>query len=134
MITRTRVKHIARQAFTLMEVLVVVAILLVLAGSAGVLYMKYLEDARYDTAKTKAVMLGDACEAYKIRHGTYPDSLDTLAMPDADGGKPSIEQSMLFDPWQQRYVLDHTGQHHNGLKCDVYSPGPPGENRPVGNW
>ena len=48
---RRETRAAARAAFTLMEMLVVVAILVVLAGAGGVIYMRYLEDARRDTAK-----------------------------------------------------------------------------------
>ena len=43
----------ARGGFTLMELLVVVAILVVLAGAAVPIYMTYLENAKKSTAWTK---------------------------------------------------------------------------------
>ena len=40
-----------RSAFTLMEMLVVVAILVVLAGAAVPIYMRYLNEAKKDRAR-----------------------------------------------------------------------------------
>src|SRR5260370_28599363 len=68
-----------RVAFTLMEVLVVCAILVVLAGVGGVIYMQYLENAKKDIAKTQLQILTGAVEVYKLHNGDFPPNLAALA-------------------------------------------------------
>ena len=112
----------ARVGFTLMEVLVVVAILVVLAGVGGVIYMRYLEDAKRDIAKTNVQSLAQAVEAYKLRNGDYPDSLLVLTEPQ-DNGSAYLEESALVDPWQQPYVYERENRNQRTGKPRIYSHG-----------
>jgi general secretion pathway protein G len=132
-------KHTAvvRGAFTLMEMLVVVAILVVLAGAAVPIYMKYLDEAKVDRARLDCQMIADACQAYKIRNGDYPASLQILTQPDAQGGTASLEVSALLDPWGREYHYQAPGTHNAATgKPDVWSDGPrPGDaSSMIGNW
>ncbi len=125
-----------RSAFTLMEMLVVVAILVVLAGAGGIIYMRYLEEAKKDTARVQAITLADQASMYRIKYGDYPATLADLAQPGQDGSTPYIEVSALIDPWQRPYQYDPQGTRNSGLKPDVWSDGPePGNPLSiVGNW
>lgn len=128
---------VKRAGFTLMEVLVVVAILVVLAGTGGVIYIRYLDDAKKDQARIQVQTLTKAAETFQIRNGDYPPSLALLAQPQADGSKPYLEQTALIDPWGRPYEYAHPGQHHALTgKPDVWSHGPnPGDpNGAIGNW
>lgn len=98
-----------RAAFTLLEVLIVVAILIVLAGVGGIAMMKYLDDSKKSAAKLQIATLEKAAKAYEIKNGGPPASLDTLLQPDADGSAPSIERAeALVDPWGNHYQYDPT--------------------------
>ena len=92
-IRRTR----RRAAFTLLEVLVVVAIIVMLAGMAvGV--MSYLERAREDTAVINASTVKKALLDYKIRHGDWPGGgLNDLV------NEGTLKADNLMDPWKQMY-------------------------------
>ena len=130
-------RRAVRRAFTLMEVLVVVAILVILAGTGGVIYMRHLDDAKKDRARMDVQMLTQQAEAYQVKYGEYPASLVVLTQPTADGGKPFLEQSALFDPWGRPYQYAYPGQHHTLTgKPDVWSQGPrPGDaGGIIGNW
>jgi general secretion pathway protein G len=112
-----------RAAFTLMEVLVVAAILVVLAGVGGVVYMNYLDRARVDKARIDVKMLSDAVEAFKINNGDYPSDLSVLTLPQE--GRPAVlEQSALFDPWGHPYIFEPSNRHQLTGKPRVYSQGP----------
>jgi general secretion pathway protein G len=127
----------ARSAFTLMEMLVVVAILVVLAGAGGVIYMRQLDDAKKDTAKAQCHLLAQTAEAYYTKYGDWPGSLASLTQPTADGGKPYLEPSALVDPWGREYQYQVPGQHHASTgKPDVWSQGGnlADPNGSVGNW
>ena len=132
--SRVAARSTFRAGFTLMELLVVVALLVVLAGTGGVIYMNYLEGAKEDVAKSQVQVLTEAAQMYQIKTGSYPPDLNTLTQPTADGKVASLETSALIDPWQRPYQYQYPGQHHPGQnKPDVWSTGPDG-NTQIGNW
>jgi general secretion pathway protein G len=113
--TRRPVAH-RRAAFTLLEVLVVVAILVILAAVAGVYVFGYLEDAKIDTARSQCALFETQCKAYMAKNGgNPPQSLMELVAP-SDGRQPLIEggPAALNDPWQQG------GQYQLELRQDNY--------------
>ena len=123
----------ARSAFTLLEVLIVVAILVVLASVSSIFVFRYLDDAKIGAAKTSAAAISRAIEAYEIKFGSQPESLQQLIQP-PDGGKPFIEggQEALVDPWGRQFQYDASGPRHGGQKPDVFTLDPQGQ--PIGNW
>jgi general secretion pathway protein G len=136
MVVRQRSGHV-RGGFTLMEILVVVAIIVVLAGAAVPLYMRFLDQSKVDRARIDCNSLSQMAEAYKLRYGDFPASLDILAQPQQDGSPPYIPPSGLVDPWGRRYEYAPQGQHNALLqKPDIWTQGPkPGDpNGMVGNW
>jgi len=131
--SRSAARRMVRAGFTLMELLVVVAILVVLAGTGGVIYMNYLEGAREDVARAQVQELTQAAEAYKIRYGDYPQNLALLTQPASDG-KVYLEPHALLDPWQRPYNYAYPGAHHTTMqKPDIWSGGKDG-NVQIGNW
>jgi len=137
----------ARQAFTLLEILVALAILGLLAGLAisnvsGILGGESPKVARIfvnDTMKT-------ALTTYRIQIGDYPstaEGLQALVIPPADkvdrwhgpyidvnGGK--IPQ----DPWGHDYKYAYPG-NHNKDSYDLWSLGKDGVDGTaddIGNW
>jgi general secretion pathway protein G len=80
-----------REAFTLLEVLVVVAILVVLASVAGIYIFRYLEDAKADATVLKMQQLERACKNFAVKNdGQFPPDLTALIAP-GDGTDPFIE-------------------------------------------
>jgi general secretion pathway protein G len=133
MVVRNRQQVLARAAFTLMELLVVVAILVVLAGVGGYYYIKHLDDARIDAARLQVKTLTQAAEAYYVKHGEYPPSLVALTERDPDGGKPYLEQDAIRTPWGTSYQYDPSGPNNGGNKPDIWADAPKGGAR-IGNW
>jgi general secretion pathway protein G len=123
----------ARGGFTLMELLVVVAILVVLAGAAVPMYMKYLDDAKRQMAWTNAKTLEKVCDTYKVKMGDYPSSLRDLAVAGSDG-KPYIEEKDLLDPFGHEYQYAYPGSHSTIGKPDIWSNGAGGNEAQIGNW
>jgi general secretion pathway protein G len=134
---QTRTRRVATRAgFTLMEVLVVVAIIVILAGAGGYIYMSHLENAKKDLAKTGAMALDQQVNAYRVRHGDYPPDLLTLTQPGSDGTPAALESKVLLDPWSRPYVYEPANLHPLTRKPHIYSEGPspgtPGSR--VSNW
>src|SRR5438067_8302609 len=92
-----------RSAFTLLEVLVVVAILVILAGVASISIFRYMEDAKVGRARTDMQALEKAVKTYYTQHGDWPppDQLASAIGPLMDQG-----QAALVDPWGNQYTYE----------------------------
>jgi general secretion pathway protein G len=122
-----------RHAFTLMEVLVVVAILVVLAG-IGVMVFRYLDESKEKIAKMGIKNIETAVTAYKLSHGNYPESLVELTQP-TEGKAAYMEDKALFDPWNHPYVYDPGTQNPKTGMPLIYSQGAnPGSSPQIRNW
>lgn len=126
-----RFKH--RAAFTLMEILLVLAILVVLGSMVTLGYSKIKVESDKKAARAQIQMLEDATKLYILHVGTPPSSLDSLVTLPPDLANPNkwegpyLDKTTLpADPWNQPYqyeVIDPaTG------KFKIWSSGPPGSN------
>jgi general secretion pathway protein G len=132
MIVRKQAAALARAAFTLMEMLVVVAILVVLAGAAVPIYLNYLDNAKRDRVRADFKVLETAIQKYVMDYGSPPPNLVTLTQPHQDGTKAVLDQTALMDPWQHPYQFD--GQlHPTNSRPHLMSQGPPG-GPVIDNW
>ncbi len=94
-----------RAAFTLMEMLVVVAIIVALAAVGGVYLLGYLRSSQESTAKTQMKNLAEQCKVYYMKNNTWPQNLQVLLQPDPkNGNQPYLEDSnKIMDPWGNQY-------------------------------
>jgi general secretion pathway protein G len=125
-----------RSAFTLMEMLVVVAIIVALAGIGGFFLLGQLSSAQEDIAKTQVTgALTHACQAYRIKHQEWPQNLNVLLQKDALGGPYLESPDALLDPWGHQYQYDATGQKNNGMKPDIWTVVQNSNpQKMIGNW
>jgi len=124
-----------RRAFTLMEILIVVAIIVILAGVGTVALFPQLYKAKENEARMKAQQIATAIGAYTTDHdGTPPQSLQVLLTNDGIGGPYLKTSDAIVDPWGNPYQLDPTGSRfHNGSgDPDVFTTTPKG--KIVGNF
>src|SRR5262245_31057900 len=131
-----RVSPALRAAFTLMEMMIVVAILVVLVGIAVPTYMNYLEKSKLKRARADVETLSNAVKMFYADHAHWPQSLEELvAVP---SGKPYVKKTALYDPWDQPYQMTPgLGQEMMALgeeTPDVWSGGPPAAPERIGNW
>jgi len=126
---RKRLKPGKGQAgYTLVELLVVLAILGLLAAIATPQVIKYLNHARVSTAKTEVENLSSALDLFKFDVGRYPTTQEGLsALVTAPAGVatwngPYIKKNAtLNDPWGHPFYYRSPGQHGD---FDIYSYGP----------
>jgi general secretion pathway protein G len=124
-------RAIRRSAFTLLEILVVVAIIVVLAGVGGTYLLQRADEAKEGTAKGQIKTLTDAAQTYKLNNGDYPASLEAMTQAQPNGGSPLIEADQLRDPFNQPFGYDPSGSHNGGMKPDIWCNRP---GRQIGNW
>ncbi|MCB1915083.1 MAG: type II secretion system major pseudopilin GspG [Rhodocyclaceae bacterium] len=133
-----------RQGFTLVELLVVLAILGLLAGLVGPRVLNQLGGAKSKTANVQIKDFEQALELYKLDVGRFPSSDEGLsalvAKPASATGwnGPYLKRKDIpTDPWGRAYQYAAPGQHG---EVDIYSygadgsAGGEGENADVGNW
>jgi general secretion pathway protein G len=128
--------------YTLVELLVVLAILGFLAAIAAPQVLKYLDSSKVSAARTQVESLASAVDLFRLDVGRYPTSQEGLnALVAAPPGLavwrgPYVKKrASLVDPWGRAYRYRAPGQHG---EFDVYSEGPDGEENgeasAIGNW
>jgi general secretion pathway protein G len=139
---RLSTRRISEDGYTLMELLVVLAILGFLAAMATPQVLKYIDRSRASTAKTEVANISSALELYKLDVGRYPTTQEGLtalqkAPPGIDNwnGPYIKKQAGLTDPWGHPYHYRFPGEHSD---FDLYSNGSSdhdgGPKPPVANW
>lgn len=132
------------RGFTLLELLVVLAILGLLAAIVGPQVIRYLGSSRSQTAHVQAKNIVAALELYKLDAGRYPSEAEGLqALVKAPASDPAwngpyiADPAAINDPWGKPYMFKVPGEHG---EIDVFSygadgvAGGTGEAKDVGNW
>jgi general secretion pathway protein G len=130
--------------FTLLELLVVLAIMGLLAAIIGPQVIKYLGSSKTQTARVQIQNIVAALELYKLDVGHYPtqaEGLNALVVaPQSEAGwnGPYLKrETAIKDPWGEPYLYKNPGQHG---EVDVFTlgsdkaEGGTGEAQDVGSW
>lgn len=114
------------KGFTLIELMVVIAILAILATTVGIYVFGALDDADQAKAKAEISNLKTAVKMYRIKNKRLPNTLDEVA-PFLDPPKVPL------DPWGNPYV--YTKEGNSSFKIVSYgadgSPGGSGANADI---
>ncbi len=137
-------RRVYRQSgFTLMELLVVLAILGLLMSLVGPRVLSQLGGAKTKTAAIQIKDLEQSLEMYKLDVGRFPSTDEGLAAlvvkPASSTGwnGPYLKSDVPMDPWKREYHYKYPGEHS---EVDIFSygqngtPGGEGEDSDVGNW
>ncbi|MCH7726840.1 MAG: type II secretion system major pseudopilin GspG [Planctomycetes bacterium] len=121
-----------RKAFTLMELLLVMAILIGLASVVTVSYINIKKSSDRKTAKFQIEMLEAAVNDYYFELTAYPDKLEFLKTPPSDQALAQkwqqhgefLTEAIPKDPWNRDYI--YTPPNAEG-KISIRSWGPDGQ-------
>jgi general secretion pathway protein G len=144
-ITTNRAASAEREGgFTLLELLVVLAILGLLAAIVAPQVLGYLRSSRTQVAKVQVENISAALDHFQLDTGRYPTEQEGLAaLVRAPGDLPNWNgpylkrDSALIDPWRRPYLYKNPGKHG---EVDVWSYGADGveggekDARDVGDW
>jgi len=114
------------RGMNLLEIMVVLVIISLVAGTVGVAVMKQLENAKQKQAKIQIHNLSEALELYKLQFHNYPGTGEGLqALVSPKGNAQPFLNSVPKDPWGRDYVYIYPGSS-NPSGFDLLSYGSDG--------
>jgi len=138
-------KRTANAAFTLVELVIVLTIIGILAGSSIFLVVGFIDDAKYQRAENDLGTLKTAIMGFSRNNYDRPPTEEQGLMslverptsePVPTRWRPYLEEAKaLIDPWGNPYQFKNPAQR-SGKKYDLYSFGEDGveSEDDIGNW
>lgn len=108
-----------KAGFTLIEILVVIAVLAMLAALVAPNVFQHVGTAKDATARSQIELLGAALDAYRLDNGRYPTTeqgLDALQRQPVSEPIPSnwrgpyLRKEVPVDPWGTPYIYLSPGE------------------------
>lgn len=137
----------ARSAFTLFEVMIVIAIIVAIGGLVGLSVLSRKKDADKDLAKVQLKSIERALEGFQLKYDRWPSDEEGLAVlwskdtlsADADATKWSAELKAPIptDKWGTPWGYRSVSEHGDETKFDLWSNGPDkqeGTEDDIKNW
>ncbi len=131
---RNRQQSKSRQrGFTLMEVLLVMAILVILGSLVTVSYITIQRNSKISTAKLQINNLQTALDVYHSDVGTFPGEIVEIREQPTDQGRaakwqgPYMDKSIPLDPWGNAYQYEPQQDRFGRTIAVISSAGPDGQ-------
>ncbi|MDB5801483.1 MAG: type secretion system protein GspG [Rhodocyclales bacterium] len=130
-ISKTGGQRSAGLGFTLLELLVVVAIIGLLASYVGPKYFSQIGKSEHGVAKAQIESFGKALDQMRLDIGRYPttaEGLNSLMERPAGSAKwsgPYLAKALPLDPWGKAYQYKSPGG--SGRDYDIISYGSDGQ-------
>jgi general secretion pathway protein G len=138
----------SRQAFTLLELMIVLVILVLLFAMVGPRLLGSQKKADIKAAMTQIGNLESALELYAVDMRTFPsteDGLQAMLVSPSDNERtakkwdgPYLDDDVLpLDPWDNPYEYEYPPTNNKRDFPDIWSLGPDGEadtDDDIANW
>lgn len=137
-----------RRGFTLIEILVVIAVIAMLAALVAPNVFQHVGTAKDATARSQIELFGAALDAYRLDNGRYPSTdqgLEALRVEPSTDPLPSnwrgpyLRKAVPMDPWGSPFIYLSPGAV-NPRGYDLLSlgadgePGGEGEDADIVSW
>lgn len=118
----------SERGMTLLEIMIVIAILGLLASVIVVGVMGQFENAKINTARIQAGKIKQAVQMYQANTGAYPTQAEGLRVltTNAGGMKAAMKPEDIKDPWGNDFIYTESPRE-GGAPFDVFSMGPDGQ-------
>jgi len=132
-----------RKGFTLVEVLIVLAILVLLLSMVGPRVLGSKQKADIQATQTQIGLFQSSLQSYALDMNTYPETESGLVAliekPEAEGKSdgdkkkdkwdgPYIQKTSIpKDPWGNEYQYEFPPTHGKGKDPEIWSFGPDGQ-------
>jgi general secretion pathway protein G len=141
-------RSVGQAGFTLIEILVVIAVIAILASLVTPMVFRNVGDAKRSTAKAQIEIFGLALDAYRLDNDYYPSTAQGLeALRAVPVGEPAarnwrgpyLKKSVPLDPYGRPYIYKSPAQHGpDGYAVSSLGrdgePGGSGEDADVISW
>jgi general secretion pathway protein G len=115
---RARRRRAAQRGMTLIEIMVVVAIISLVLGGIGIMAINRFKDAQVETAHSEVLKIRGAVDQYRVsKRGKCPKTLQDLK-------QAGYIDKAAKDPWGVEYTFKCPGDKD---EVDVISAGPDSE-------
>mgnify|MGYP002638260589 FL=1 len=104
------------RGMTLLEIMVVIAIIGILSSAIGVSVVTYMEKAKVDATKAQLRQVANAVELYAVENDWPTDLREVL---DAK----MVKEKQLTDPWKQDLIYSYPASRGNDNRYDLCSKG-----------
>jgi len=129
-------KRRCREAFTLLELMIVLVILVLIIAAVGPRLLGTQKKGEINVTKIQIANFEDALKTYHVEMRSFPsteDGLQALLEPPSDEraarkwAGPYLDEEIPLDPWGNEYQYEYPPTHNQRDFPDIWSYGPDGE-------
>jgi general secretion pathway protein G len=126
-----KARRLRRRGFTLLELIVVIAIIATLVAVVAPQVFNNVGDAKISAARSQIEMFALGLESYRIDNNVYPSTAQGLAAlremptqgePVTNWRGPYLRRTVPLDPWGRPYAYVSPGEQNPG-QYDLYTLG-----------
>ena len=132
-----RRRRVARRGFTLVEIMIVIAIILALASLIGIAVFNRFGEAQENITKIQMKTVEDALESFRLDFNRYPTDEEGVSVlwsstnlenpEDEDKWSTYLKSPSPNDQWDNAWGYRQISEYGDQSKYDLWSYGPDGE-------